>query len=433
MLNFYAKSTFYLNLERIMRNFIKLFLIFGLLSLAACGDHTDAPFGGSAPEASFEYDEPSPPSQPTVVLDEPIPEEPYEAARITFVAAGDNVIHPCIYIDARNRAEAGGRAYNFRPMYADVDDYIAGFDVAFINQETLMGGDSIALSGYPYFNSPQDLGRDLRDIGFDVVNIANNHMCDKSHAGLEGTIDFWESDEMADVTLIGGYRNEADYDNVRVTETEGVKIAWLAYTYETNGVRLPASSELVVPYINDEDIIRQCAIAEEIADVTIVSIHWGDENSTVNNEQKRLAKLMSENGVDVILGHHPHVLQPIEWIESDAGETLCIYSLGNMVSAMLYWQNMVGGFFEFELVMMSDGTATIENPAFVPTAFYYGPNNLNSHLYFLKDYPEEKAKSHGTGALYGSPAAPSDMLSYAERIMGEYMRLEPLGTIESTE
>lgn len=348
--------------------------------------------------------------------------EPAEPTRITFLAAGDNVIHPCIYIDAKKRATAETRSYNFKPMYADVTDYVASFDLAFINQETLMGGDNLGLSGYPQFNSPQDLGRDLKEIGFDIVNIAHNHMCDKGEKGLRGTIDFFESEEMAGVTMIGGYRNEDDFDNIRTVEKNGITLSLLSYTYGTNGMTLPSSSELVVPYINDNDIIRQCALAEEAGDITVVSMHWGEENiSTPTSEQKRVARLLAENGVDVIIGHHPHVLQPIEWIEHDGGKTLCIYSLGNLVSAMMYWENMVGGFLTFDIVKYPSGEVAVEDPGFVPTAFFYGPSYYNSHLYFLKDYPADTAKNHGTGKLYGSPASPDDMMRYAKDIMGDYL------------
>lgn len=162
-------------------------------------------------------------------------------------------------------------------------------------------------------------------------------MCDKGQKGLKGAIDFWKS--QTDVTMIGGYSDETDYNTLRIVERNGVKIGLLSYTYGTNGISLPASSELVVPYINDEDIIRQCAQAKEQSDFLIISVHWGNENQTqVSAEQKRVAKLMAENGADVIIGPHPHVLQSIEVIESDYGETLCVYSLGNFVSAMQYWR-----------------------------------------------------------------------------------------------
>lgn len=403
-----------------------------LLALSACGrdgsDYRDAAVFSTG--AGYEYATGTgsypPPEPPAAPETSEVITEPYELSRISFLASGDNLIHPCIYIDARERATSETREYNFRPMFDDVDEYIASFDIAFANQETPMGGADLGYSGYPNFNSPQDLGRDLRDIGYDVISIANNHMLDKREAGLAGTIAFFESEEMSDVTLIGGYKNEEDYDDVRIVERDGVKIAFLAYTYGTNGITLPSDSEYVVPYIDDDDIIRQCAFAEGAADITVVSIHWGEENTTKpTDEQRRVAKLLAENGVDVILGHHPHVLQPIEWIETETGSTLCAYSLGNLLSAMMYWENMVGGFLTFDIVKMSDGELFVDSVAFVPTAFFYGPSYYNSHLYFLCDYPEDVAKTHGTGRLYGSPAAPRDMVAYAERLLGDYLKTDP--------
>ena len=151
--------------------------------------------------------------------------------RVSFAAVGDNVIHPGIYIDAAERAAAAGqgREYDFRPMYENIRAQISQADLAFINQETLMAGASFGYSGYPTFNSPQQLGYDLCEIGFDVVSIANNHMADKGAAGLEATITFWKS-LSEQITMIGGYMNQADYDTPRVIEKNGIKIAFLAYS-----------------------------------------------------------------------------------------------------------------------------------------------------------------------------------------------------------
>lgn len=406
-------------------------LLFLILANTACTNKVDEPSRVVSPTAKYENDasneqigdvvfKPASPMEPATPMD-----EPYEVGRISFLAAGDNVIHPCIYIDARNRANANTRPYDFKPMYSDVADYIASFDLAFINQETLMCGDGYSLSGYPNFNSPQDLGRDLADIGFDIINIANNHSLDKGTKGLAATIDFYNSGEMSSVTMIGGYMNKEDYDRIRTVEKNGITLALLSFTEHTNGHTLPQSSSVIVPYTNDADMINKAKAAEEIADITICSVHWGDENNSVPNEnQKRMARLLAENGVDVILGHHPHVLQPIEIIETDKGSTLCIYSLGNLLSAMEYWQNMVGGFFTFDIVKTSDGEVTFESPKFTPTAFFYGPSYYNSHLYFLSDYTADVAKNHGTGRLYGHPATPQDMLDYAKRIMGDYLNFE---------
>ena len=360
-----------------------------------------------------------------------------EKARISFVTAGDNVIHPCIYMDAERRAaaqiaagEKNIRKYNFKPTYVDVADYIASFDLAFINQETLMAGEEFGYSGYPTFNSPRDLAYDLAEIGFDIVNIANNHMCDKGTAGLNATIDFWrEVEEETGVTMIGGYSDLDDLLNPRIIEREGVKIALIGYAEMTNG-NAKWKKDPLIPYTTEDNIDQVVANAKAAADVVIVSVHWGNENwNTPTKEQKQLAQKFADLGVDAIIGHHPHVLQPIEWINSDDGthKTICIYSLGNFISAMQSWQNMVGGFFTFDIVKMTDGSCFIDSPAFVPTVFYYGPSYFNSHVYFLDEYTDKLAKTHGTYNLYGSYASVSDIEKYVKKIMGDYVSSEKNG------
>lgn len=318
--------------------------------------------------------------------------DPFADVEITVTACGDNLIHPNIYIDAAYRKTAE-KDYDFLPMYSHLAPHIAGADIAFINQETVMAGDGYANSGYPNFNSPQQLGLDLVELGFDVIGMANNHMLDKGAAGLESTINFWNSQP---VTQIGGYLNEDDYAELRITETEGVKIVWLSYTLHTNFIPKPASSPLVIPYIDDALILSDLARAEDAGDFTIVSIHWGDENTqTPNDEQKRLASLIAENGADVIIGHHSHSLQPMEWIETDRGRTLCIYSLGNLVSGMARPVNQVGGFVNFTIRSDGFGELVTEDVKFLPTVFYYGMDWYNTHVYWLDDYTADIAQTHG--------------------------------------
>lgn len=328
-------------------------------------------------------------------------EEDKKNVRFSFLCAGDNVIHPALYIEAKRRATEDSREYNFMPMYSDVADIIASADIAFINQETLMAGDEeYGLSGYPHFNSPQDLGHELYDLGFDIVNIANNHMLDKGAKGLSDTLDFYST---LDFMMIGGYRNQADYDTVRIYEHEGVKIAMLSYTEHTNGLSLSSSSELITPLLDDEVIKKQVKAARETADLVFVSVHWGEENTTKpTQKQKHYSQVMADAGVDVIIGHHPHVLQPMEWLEGDSGKkTLCIYSLGNLVSEMEHSINMVGGLVTFDIVVEDGGDPFIDNVKLTPTIFHFGMNYFSTHLYLLEDYSEELASKHGT-RIYGS-------------------------------
>ncbi len=344
------------------------------------------------------------------------PTDPYEGVDISFVAAGDNLIHPNIYIDAYSRGNEQKR-YDFLPMYADVASIVAEADIAFINQETVMAGEAYGYSGYPCFNSPNQLGLDLITLGFDVVNIANNHMLDMGTQGLASTIEFWND---LDVLMLGGYLNEEDSKTLRTLECDGITIAFLSYTLSTNGIVKSSSSDIVIPYIDDELILSDIANAREKCDVLVVSMHWGDENTqSVNSEQYRLASLISNAGADVILGHHSHTLQPIEWIEREDGKrTLCIYSLGNFVEGMAYPVNQVGGFLSFSIRSDGNGGLAVEEPCFIPTVFYYGMDWYDTHLYLLEDYTEEIAKSHGV-AISGYTLTPDSARKFVTNVISE--------------
>ena len=327
------------------------------------------------------------------------PQQPSDGSvRIKFLAAGDNIIHENVFIDAKNRAR-DGEDYNFYDMYVDIKDFVNSADLKFVNQETPLGGAELGYSGYPNFNGPQEAGEALVDIGFNIVNIATNHMLDKKEAGLIGSIDFWNSQP---VTLLGGYYNKDDYENIRVVEQDGVKIAFLSYTYGLNGMTLSASSDLYIPLIDEAEIVRMVDKAETLADMVFVVMHWGDENSfKASSEQKQLASAISAVGADAIIGMHSHTVQPMEWIDNaDGSRTLVIYSLGNLISTMLDNFNMVGGIVTFDIVK-KDGVCTIENPIFNPTVTHYDADRLNLQVYMLEDYTEELAASHGT-AIWGS-------------------------------
>lgn len=312
---------------------------------------------------------------------------------LRFIAAGDNIIHENVYIDAASRA-GEGEEYSFVSMYDDIAELVSSADIAFVNQETPVCGRELGgYSGYPNFNSPPETVDALLELGFDIVNIANNHMLDKREEGLLNFIDFMET---KDVLLLGAYRDAADYDNIRVYETNGIKIAFLSYTYSTNGMTLNKGSKHIIPLINEKDITRQVSLAKEAGDLVFVSIHWGTEDQfTPDASQKKYSQLMSDLGVDVIIGHHPHVAGPVKWLSGAGGnKTLCIYSLGNLISTMLYPQNMVGGIAGFDIVRR-DGVLSIENPVYTPIVCHYDITRLNLQVYLMENYTEELCKAHG--------------------------------------
>ena len=323
-----------------------------------------------------------------------------DPVRISFVAMGDNLIHSPIF----KQAAIGGGKYDFLPKYAGVADMIGSADIAFINQETPMCGEEYGYSNYPQFNTPQQMGHDLVTLGFDVICFANNHICDKSSAGLEDMLDFTET---LDALTIGAYRNEEDAQKIRVYEYEGVKISFLAYTYDTN-ISPSSSSDTVVPHIgyadrntggyiiDREKIASDVEKAKEAGDLVIVSMHWGAENkSKVNSMQTECAQLLADLGVDVILGHHPHVVQPIEWIEGKEGnKTLCYYSLGNGINCQDYLKNMVGITASFDIVCEEGKRPYIENAACIPTFCYQANGYKKVKLILLEDLTQDMAQTH---------------------------------------
>lgn len=361
----------------------------------------EAPDMDSVPEVNIRPDETATPSvSKPITADKPtVPGE----TRISFLAAGDNIIHENVFLDAKSRAGEGEK-YNFVDMYDGVADVIAAADIAFINQETPICGDEMGVSGYPNFNTPEAAGDALIELGFDIVNIANNHMLDKKHTGYMNTLDYWHERE-DDILMLGGYYNKADYENIRVYEEQGISIAFVSYTYSTNGMTLPNGSELYVPYINQNEIVAMTQKASELADLVFVVMHWGVENSfAVSAEQKKLANAITEAGADVILGMHAHVIQPIEWLTaSDGTKTLVTYSLGNFISTQYENQNLVGGMIAFDIVRSADGKLSIESPLYIPTVTHYNKQRLGLQVYLMEDYTEELVAAHGN-PNYGTSA-----------------------------
>ncbi len=319
----------------------------------------------------------------------------FEETRITFRGFGDNLVYRSTFVQSLK----DDKTYDFKPKYEGVKDLIESVDIAYVNQETPMCGEKYGYSGYPHFNGPNEMGVNLVELGFDVIGFANNHVTDmaKEHkTSVSEMIDFTDT---LDALIIGLHRDEDDFERIRVYECKGVKIAFLAYTYGTNWFAQECQPERVVgayiPVYDEEKITRQITKAKEIADVIAVTIHWGKENSFVPNaEQTYYAQLMADLGADVIIGHHPHVVQKIEWIDGkDGHKTLCYYSLGNGLNAQDKLNNMVGITADFEIVQ-SDSGVHIENASCTPIFNVMEPGYKDIHLIKLCDLTEDIAKKH---------------------------------------
>lgn len=343
---------------------------------------------------------------------------------VRFSAVGDNLIHNGIFLQARQRA--GGNGYDFNYTYENVRFFFEDFDVNWINQETLVNNE-IEPSSYPCFSTPGELGQATYDFGWRVFALSNNHTYDKGANGIAATRRFWQTMPQ-DAISYGLYTDPLDDSSIALQEVNDITIAYLAYTEHTNGINLPADAEAHVIYTSELEIMEtQVRRARELADVVVVTVHWGVEDShTVIPAQQQLAAQYANWGADVIIGTHPHVVQPMEWITSEDGrQVLVAYSLGNFLSAQAYARNMVGIALTFDISQQvnPDGTResiTIENVKVYPTVTHYDAGYKNIRQYMYANYTEELAAQHGVNAN-----APFN-LAYIETLMQTHIDAEYL-------
>lgn len=332
---------------------------------------------------------------------ESVEEPQYSTVRV--MAVGDNLIHNVIWQQAEKRGNPE-KKYDFSYVYEAVAPIIQKSDVAYINQETVLAGKYFEPSNFPRFCTPTEMGDCLLEVGFNVFNHANNHTLDKGAKGVQATLEYWDTKNGSDICVIGMYKSEEDLYSCKYIEKNGIKIGFLGITEHTNGIPLPKNMEEKIVYTNQEEVIKKCVeIMRAECDAVMVSVHWGEENysertvTALTSTEKALSQKLADWGVDVIIGTHPHVIQPVKWLDrKDGGKTLCVYSLGNFVSAMNGPCNMLGGLIDFDVRKnISTGDISVENVAYIPLVTHYGRGMSNVRVYPLKDYTDELASSHG--------------------------------------
>lgn len=252
---------------------------------------------------------------------------------INLVATGDVMCHTTNFNAAYNRQT---KEYDFTPVFANVAKYITKADIAIGNLETTFAGEDRGYTGYPTFNSPSALGDALKNIGIDILSTANNHSLDKGYSGIVSTLD--KLDEIG-ISHVGTARSEEEQNTVLVKDVNGIKIAFLSFTYGTNGIPIPAGKEYSVNLIEEKLILNQInAAKEQNVDIICASMHWGVEYSQKQSEdQEQLANYLFNHGVDIIIGNHAHVVEPMEkkkivLEDGKEKEVFVVYALGNFVS-----------------------------------------------------------------------------------------------------
>lgn len=347
---------------------------------------------------------------------EPTPEPAPAVTTLRFSATGDNLIHQGIYKQAARRAAGSGLSgYDFSYCFDEVRDFYSGFDINWLNQETLVNTE-LEPSTYPCFSTPGEMGKAAYEAGFRVFNLSNNHSYDKGAAGIAATRRFWAT--MPDDTITCGlYKPENP--EITIQQKDNVSIAYLSYTEHTNGLRTPQNAEASVIYTNETDRIRQqVEEARKLADFVVVSTHWGVEGShRITDAQKALAQQLVDWGADLVIGTGPHVIQDAEWLTSADGRIgFVAYSLGNFLNAQSQPDCMIGATLSLEIVKTTqpDGTSetVIQSPLLYPVIDHYGPHYSDIRVYMFQDYTEELAQEHGIRQEY-----PSFSLSYIEKAL----------------
>ena len=318
----------------------------------------------------------------------------------SVIAVGDNLYHQSL-IDA-GVSEDG--TWNYDKIYTHITDAIKDADIRMIDQETVFTTDHDNVSSYPSFATPTEVGDAIIKAGFNVVESANNHIDDFGEGFLTDTLNFWKTN-YPDVTLIGIHDSQEDADTVKIREVNGIKIAFLDYTYGTNvgGIE---GKDYMIDMIRKDKITTMIQKAKQQADCIIFVAHWGTEDETMPNEyEKQWAAYLMEQGVNVIIGGHPHVLQPYGRLTDDKGnETVVFYSLGNFVSTQQKLEELLGGMAKFTIQKtVKDGKTSVKilTPTVEPLVMHYNSDSGEFGPYMLSDYTEELASQNGVQKYIG--------------------------------
>lgn len=369
--------------------------------------------------------------------DAEVPAEPAAQPSVTLMAVGDNLMHMGVVYSGTQ--EDGSLDYRF--LYETLSPFLEQADIRIINQETILGGNELGFSGFPQFNSPTEAGDSIAAAGFNVVLHASNHAADQKLAGIENCIAFWE--QYPEILMVGiheSYSQESSPEERIPLLTIGeYTFAILNYTYGPNMEILPSSLQgrldmlcawnpdtgaIDFTTINPQ-VLEDISAAETLADAVIVCPHWGTEYTTVPSRyQEEFARQMTAAGADLIIGTHPHVVQPVEWVTAENGNTsLCYYSLGNYVSTqknpLCMLEAMAWVTFE---ISESGLSVNPEKSGAVPLVCHYtsGPVRIEN-IYLLEQYTEEQSTAHGIRNYGGVPLVYEDLKKWEREILGDFI------------
>jgi poly-gamma-glutamate capsule biosynthesis protein CapA/YwtB (metallophosphatase superfamily) len=323
---------------------------------------------------------------------------------ITLLMVGDILLHTPV----EEAAKTANGDYNFDFIFEHTKDEISAADIAMVNQEVIIGGEELGVSGYPAFNAPYAIGDALVNAGFDVICHATNHALDKGKKGILNTTNYWEENH-PEITVVGINETEDEYENIDIIERDGIRIAILNYTFGTNGISAPSDMPHIVDTLDESKVAADLKYAEGNADFTVVCPHWGTEYKLgIDKSQEKWTDVFRKNGADLVLGTHPHVIEPIELITDNKdgitnnhgdGDMLVYYSLGNFVN----WTSgtgdgtanrMLGGMANVTISRDENGDIAVSDYSVRAVVCHVESGPQNVTVYPLSDYTDALASEN---------------------------------------
>ena len=340
-----------------------------------------------------------------------------EISTATVVAVGDNLFHDSLI--ESGKSDSG--TWNYDKIYENVKDEIQAADIAMVDQETVFTTDHDAVSGYPSFATPTEVGDALINAGFDVIESATNHIDDYGYDYMAQTLNYWKTSH-PDVPVLGIHETEEDANSVKVLEVNGIKISFLDYTYGTNNSGAGEGKEYMIDIFEKDKVASMIQKAKENSDVLIFVAHWGKEMEPMPTEyEKEWATFLMQQGVDVVIGTNPNVLQPYGYLTDDSGHNMLIYySLGNFVTGQETLKQLLGGMAAFTIQKTVDGDQTsiqIQDATLTPLVMHYSYDTLEYAPYKLDDYTDALASAHSVRQSIGDEFSLENLQTKYDEIM----------------
>lgn len=313
-------------------------------------------------------------------LDDKTPIKTDSVSIVKINLVGDLMCHSVQFNYARKK----GDKFNFDGVFREVRDYLSSADFTIGNFETVLAGKERRYSGFPYFNAPDEFLEAIKNTGFDLLITANNHAIDKGEYGLKRTI--LKMDEIK-IHRTGTFLSQADRDSIRVYNIKDIKLAVLAFTYGTNGIPVPKEKNYLINLIDKELLKHDILDAKEISDIVLIFFHFGNEyEHEPNSFQKDIVKFTIESGADIIIGSHPHAIQPVNYFKTNNGKLdsgFVAYSLGNFLSNQRWRYSDAGVILQLEISKKkTTDSVYLKNVSYLPTWVFKGKTD-NGREYII--------------------------------------------------